>query len=331
MDRSHHQRLTRRIPGIVAATLVNGTVECDGFGTLDGEPEPAALRWEIGSITKVFTGILLAEMSLRGEVDLDDPIGRFVPSGVADRLPDPARQPTLADLASHTSGLPRIPRAWMRRLRGSDDPYGLLTEEDVWEALGPSTIRPRRRRPRYSNFGAGLLGHLLGRAAGRPYQELVTERVLVPLGLEATGFEIPDVVPGYRGRRPTPPWTFGALQGAGALRSTAADLMSFAAACIDPPDGTLGEAMRMAQRRRRGGRIAGVGLGWHVRGLPGAEPSVWHNGGTYGACSFLAVDPAARIAVAAFGNRGPRLASPLDGASWRLFERIRREAAGDGE
>lgn len=329
VDRSHHQRL--RIPGIVVATLVGGTVECEGFGTLEAEPEPSALRWEIGSITKVFTGVLLADMALRGEVSLDDPIGRFVPDGVAARLPDRARQPTLADLASHTSGLPRIPRAWLWRLRGADDPYGHLTEEDVWEVLGPSTVRPRRRRrPHYSNYGMGLLGHLLGRAAGRSYEDLVTERLLVPLGLEATGFGLLGVVPGYRGRRLAPPWTFGALQAAGALRSTAADMISFASACLDPPDGTLGEAMRMAQRRRSGGRIAGVGLGWQVRGLPGAEPSAWHDGGTYGACSFLAVDPTVRVAVAAFGNRGPRFASPLDGASWRLFGRLRREAAGDG-
>jgi CubicO group peptidase (beta-lactamase class C family) len=324
VDRSHHQRLTRRIPGIVAATLVDGAVECEGFGSLEDEPDPAGLRWEIGSITKVFTGTLLAEMSLRGEVGLDDPIGLHAPPEVADRLPDPARQPTLADLASHTSGLPRIPRAWLRRLRGSADPYGQLTEADVWEVLGPATTRPRRRRPHYSNYGAGLLGHLLGRAAGAAYEDLVTERILAPLGLEATGFGFTDVVPGSRGRRSTPPWTFGALQGAGALRSTAADTISFAAACLDPPGGTLGEALRLARQRRHGGRFTGIGLGWQLRALPGDEPAVWHDGGTYGGCSFLAVDPAGRIAVAAFGNRGPRLTSPLDGASWRLFEGLRR-------
>jgi CubicO group peptidase (beta-lactamase class C family) len=309
---------------VVAAVLVDGTPECAGFGTLAAEPEPACLRWEVGSITKVFTGILLAEMSRRGEVGLDDPIGLHLPAGVTRRLPDLPRQPTLADLAAHTSGLPRLPRQWLRRIGKSDDPYSLLTEQDVWDALGPAATRPSRPRPRYSNFGAGLLGHLLGRAAGEGYQDLISRRILEPLGLESTGFGPEPVVPGFRGRRPTPPWTFGALHGAGALRSTAADMIAFVAACIDPPPGTLGEALRLAQQPRVGRRRHAVGLGWQIRlsSGDGGSPILWHNGGTYGGAAFLAVDTSRRVAVVAFGNRGPRLTSPLDRASWKLLREL---------
>jgi CubicO group peptidase (beta-lactamase class C family) len=278
----------------------------------------------------VFTGILLAEMSLRGEVALDDPIGRYVPAEVAAGMPAPERQPNLADLSAHTSGLPRIPLKWLRRLRGTNDPYSHLAERDVWAVLGPGTVRPRRRRPRYSNYGVGLLGHLLSRAAGTSYKELVHERILAPLRLDSTDFAPGGVVPGFRRRTPTPPWTFGALHAAGALRSTAADMIAFAAACIDPPEDTLGEALHLARRRIRGGRFRGLGLGWQLRQAPPGRPpdaTVWHNGGTYGGASFLAVDPDHRIAVAAFGNRGPGLTSPLDRASWKLFDDIRRHAA----
>jgi len=326
MDWSRYERAARRIPGIVAATLVDGQMECRGFGTLAEVPDPTHLRWEIGSITKVFTGVLLAEMSLRGEVGLDDPIGRYVPPDVAVRLPAPEQQPTLTDLAGHTAGFPRLPLTWVRRFRGMSDPYATLTERDVWEALGPATIRPRRRRPRYSNYGTGLLGHLLGRAAGIPYQHLVSERIVAPLGLTSTDFASNGLVEGYKGRTPTPPWTFGALQAAGALRSTAADLITFAVACIDPPEGQLGDALRLARQHHRGGRVNGMGLGWHLRALPGrpAESTTWHNGGTYGAASFLAVDSEQQTAVASFGNRGPRLITPLDGASWKLFDSLPR-------
>jgi len=325
MDGSFHQRITRRIPGVVAATLIDGDTEYGGFGTLDHVPNPGALRWEIGSITKVFTGILLTEMSLRGEVALDDPIGLHVPDEVAARMPGLELQPTLSDLSSHTAGLPRIPRQWLKRLKGTDDPYSRLSEQDVWDVLGPATLRPRKRRSRYSNYGAGLLGHLLGRAAGIGYETLVSDRILTPLGLSATGFGSTDVVQGYRGRRPTPPWTFGALQGAGALRSTAADMIAFAGACIEGPDGILGEAMELARQPVYSGRfgLGSVGLGWQMRALPPGRPAgrtTWHNGGTYGGSSFLAVDPERRTAVAAFGNRGPRITSPLDGPSWKLFD-----------
>ena len=219
-----------------------------------------------------------------------------------------------------------MPLRWVWRFRRISDPYAALTERDVWEVLGPTTTRPRRRHPRYSNYGTGLLGHLLGRAAGTSYQELVSDRIVAPLGLASTDFAPNGVVEGYRGRTPTPPWTFGALQGAGALRSTAADMITLAAACIDPPEGHLGDALRLARQHQRGGRVNGMGLGWHLRSLPGhpANSTSWHNGGTYGTASFLAVDSEQRAAVASFGNRGPRLIPPLDGASWKLFDSLPR-------
>ncbi|MFH1104885.1 MAG: serine hydrolase domain-containing protein [Actinomycetota bacterium] len=326
MDVAPFDRVLRRIPAIGVGTLAGDQIEMAGLGTIGDALDPGALRWEIGSITKVFTGILLAEMSVRGEVGLDDPIGRFAPAEVANRLPASDHQPTLTDLATHTAGLPRIPLAWMRRIRGSGDPYALLTEDDVWDVLGPKMARPRKQKMRYSNYGVGLLGHLLARAAGTTYEALVAERILAPLGMTATSAGGADPMPGFRKKRPTPPWNFGALAGAGALRSTLPDMLTFATACIDPPSGTLGAALDLAREPVCRGRfgISGMGLGWHVRPTPPRRlrGTVWHNGGTYGGASFVAVNPTLRVAAVTFGNAGPRVMSPLDGPSWRLFDQL---------
>lgn len=322
IDTAHFGRAGRHIPGIVVGTLRDGTTEFAGVGTLADRPSIGETAWEIGSITKVFTGVLLAEMSQRGVVRLDDPIGRHLPAEVAARLPEPGRQPTLTDLATHTSGLPGLPWRWLWRWRGSPDPYAALTERDVWNALGPKTRLPRRRKHHYSNFGMGLLGHLLGRAAGVPFERLVIDRIVSPLGMESTGIALPGVVQGLRKGRPTPPWTFGALAAAGALRSTPADMLRFATATIDPPPGPLGEALTLAREVAWRGRVLQMGLGWMRRiGRPGVESeTVWHNGGTYGGSSFLAVDPVKRTAMVAFGNTGPRLTTPLDAPSWKVLD-----------
>jgi len=326
----HFVPALRKVPAIVVGVLTDDRVEVTALGSVEAAPDPAALCWEIGSITKVFTGLLLAEMSIRGEVGLDDPIGRHLPGPVASRLPAGDRQPTLTHLATHTAGLPRIPWAILRRAKASDDPYARLTEEQVFAYLGPRTVRPRRPRPHYSNYGMGLLGHLLARAAGRPYGALVEERLLGPLGMRATAAgscgEGIAPVPGFRKGKPTPPWTFGALEACGALRSTAADLLTFARACLDPPAGTLGEALDLARRPFHRKRLpVAMGLGWMLRNRDRhncVTETCWHNGGTYGSSSFLAVDVPRRRAVVALGNAGPRLVPPLDGPAWALFDEL---------
>jgi D-alanyl-D-alanine-carboxypeptidase/D-alanyl-D-alanine-endopeptidase len=325
-------RTLHKAPAIVVAALREDQVELAALGSVQAEPDPASLCWEIGSITKVFTGLLLAEMSVRGEVGLTDPIGRYLPDDVAARLPRLGLQPTLAHLATHTSGLPRIPWALLRLVRHSPDPYSQLTEEQVFACLGPKSSRARRPRPRYSNFGMGLLGHLLARAAGRPYAALLEERLLAPLGMRGaavgrckTGA---SPVPGFRKGKPTPAWSFGALEGAGALRATADDLLTFARACLDPPAGALGQALDLARRPHHRGRLpfAAAGLGWMLRTrdrLKQPAEICWHNGGTYGGSSFLAVDVTRRLAVVALGNGGPGLTAPLDGPSWALLDSLR--------
>lgn len=329
--RKHFARALHRTPGIVVGVLENDQLEVTALGTIEHEPDPASLCWEIGSITKVFTGLLLAEMSIRGEVGLNDPIGDHLPDPVAQRLPSPALQPTLTDLATHTSGLPRLPVSIIRMVKGGDDPYSMLTEDDVFDYLGPKTQRPRRPRSRYSNYGMGLLGHLLAGTAGRPYSTLIQERLLGPLGMTATRIgscgEASPTVQGFRKGKPTPPWTFGALEGAGGLRSTVDDLITFARTCIDPPAGPVGEALQLARQTFHHSRVpsGSKGLGWMLRSLDRQKrttETTWHNGGTYGASSFLAVDAPRSLAVVSFGNVGPGLLASLDSPSWAVFDSL---------
>jgi CubicO group peptidase (beta-lactamase class C family) len=323
----HLAKAARKMPAVIGATLDRGNSEIEALGTIAEAPDPEALAWEIGSITKVFTGVLLAEMSVRGEVSLDDPIGTYVPGAVAERLPDPARQPTLADLSAHTAGLPRVPRAWLKEMKGHPDPYSEITQQDVWNALGSQTIRLPKPRPRYSNFGVGLLGLLLGRATNSTYEALVTERILGPLHMTSTGFGATPVQ-GFRKGEPTPPWTFQSLAAAGGLRSTISDMLVFARACIYPPEGTLGAAIRLSRAPVYEGRVNSVGLGWQIRKRPGRPvDALWHNGGTFGGSAFLATHPTREIAVVSFGNVGPRLLSPLDGPSWKLYDHLVKAGA----
>jgi CubicO group peptidase (beta-lactamase class C family) len=329
--REHFVSALRRVPGIVVGVSDTDRLEVTALGTLEHEPDPASLCWEIGSITKVFTGVLLAEMSIRGEVGLNDPIGLHLPDSVAARLPADALQPTLTDLATHTAGFPRLPLAIIRLAKGSDDPYSKLTKDDVLAYLGQRTKRPRRRRSRYSNYGMGLLGQLLAGVAGMPYSMLIEERLLSPLGMTATGLgncgNGTNPVQGFRKGAPTPPWTFGALEGAGALRSTVNDLVTFARGCLDPPDGTIVESLELARRPfyRSRRQIDDKGLGWMLRSRARHKrptETIWHNGGTFGASSFLAIDVLKKRAVIALGNAGPRVIPPLDSPSWAVFDSL---------
>ena len=260
--------------------------------------------FEIGSITKVFTGTLLAEMAQRGEVALDDPIETLLPAGVT----APARNGraiTLQHLATHTAGLPRVPANLAPG--DADDPYVDYTPQQLYDLL--SSCTPTREAGvefEYSNEGAGLLGHLLALRAGLSYGDLVRERILAPLGMTSTALEVTAqmrerFVQGHDDQgRPVAHWSFTTLAGAGGLRSSAADLLAFAAAGLQ--DGDLGRAIRTAQEPRFAiDAESAVGLHWLTDRRYGHE-IVWHDGGTAGFASFLGIDPARGTAVVVLSN-----------------------------
>lgn len=262
--------------------------------------------FDVGSITKLFTALLLADMVSQGEVGLDDPLERFLPAGV--RAPRwQGRHITLVDLATHTSALPPLPRNLVvRAALHRSDPYRRYTVPKLHRGLAASRLR---RAPgtgyRYSNFGFAVLGHALALAAGSTYQGLVIDRVCRPLGLGETMFEIrADVASrretGHAGAgRPVRDWELAAFAPTGGLRSTVADMVRFLRANLDPGGTNLAVALEEAQLPRRSiGAHEDVGLGWHLR-EEGATTIAWHNGGTAGFGAFVAMlrDQGAGVAV----------------------------------
>jgi len=253
--------------------------------------------FELGSITKAVTGLLLADAVVRGEVTLETPLGECLP-GARPRAPI-----ALGELATHTAGLPRLPLAFMRRrgLTNLTDPYEGSTVEELLADL--ARVRPRRRRMRYSNLGGALLGQALAARAGAPYEALVHDRVLAPLGVEEVwARDAPEVTqPHDRRGRPVPPWSLGAYAPAGCLRGTVRGLLSLAAACLRPPP-AMAEAVALAltPRARRGPMRAG--LGWMRTPVERDTLMWWHNGGTHGSRSFVGFVAERGAAVAAVTN-----------------------------
>jgi D-alanyl-D-alanine-carboxypeptidase/D-alanyl-D-alanine-endopeptidase len=282
---------------------------------------------EIGSVTKVFTATLLADLVEEGLVHLDDPVQRLLPDEVG--VPVRGRPITPCDLATQTSGLPRLPPGLFRRsLRRRHDPYAGFSDQDLLEALARTRLTSTPAvRLRYSNFGFGLLGYLLARRAGTRYEQLVRHRICGPLALEDTAIDVPDdardrFADGHnrQGRR-VPHWHLGALAGAGGLRSSVSDLLRFLDLQLGDSTSRLARAARAthASRAKRG--KLEQGLGWvslPLRGDP--RRMLWHNGGTGGFRSFLGFVPDTRVAVVVLSNS----ARSVDAIGFRILESLSR-------
>ena len=223
------------------------------------------------------------------------------------------REITLEDLATHTSGLPRIPvNLIVLALKIPSDPYANYKEKDLYDFL--KTWKPSRdigSKFEYSNLGAGLLGHALARRAGLDYGQLIATRISEPLGMSDTRVTLNDeqerrlARPYTTGGKPATRWTFDVLAGAGALHSTADDLLVFLSAELGIKESKLRAAMEATQKPRRetGREGMRIGLGWIVMKLPKTDQEViWHNGGTGGYRSFVGFVKATKTAVVVLSN-----------------------------
>ncbi|MEU3460914.1 serine hydrolase domain-containing protein [Streptomyces sp. NPDC006733] len=284
-----------------------------------GDPVDADTRFEIGSLTKVLTALLLAEQAARGEVAHTDPVSRLLPPGAGPRTRGAPM--TLLHLATHTSGLPRLPPGLVASGRGHwlSNPYAAFSTDDLLRAV--RRTRPRSApgtRVRYSNFGVGLLGHVLARAAGTPedggYEHLLAARVLQPLGMTRTdcAADLPQAT-GYRHGRARPAWRIPGLPAAGAARSSGRDLLRLLDALIDPTaaaDPSLRAGLADAVRPRlvlpRDTRR--LGLVWNIQPRPGHD-LFHHSGGTRGFLSFAGFSPQAGVGLVALTNTAPSMSS----------------------
>ncbi len=292
--------------GFIIAETSGGevTYASAGHPSTRSDLPPEAIIFEIGSITKFFTGLLLAQTVIEGKATLDDPIARHLPADLA--LDPQVAAITLAQLSAHTSGLPRLPGNFAPV--NPVDPYADYTADLLYAFL--SGHRPEKPAPQpsnYSNLGVGLLGHILERIHGMSYAELVAAKITTPLGLDDT---VITLNPEQAARFATPhsgsvavsPWTFEALAGAGALRSTAADLILFARELMRE-DSPLAPAFALARQPLADfGRSAKIGLGFIIIQRNG-QTAYHHGGGTGGYRSFLEFEPATgRVTVVLLNN-----------------------------
>lgn len=275
-------------------------------GTGAGAAFDSTTVFEIGSITKVFTALLLADMANKAEVSLDDPAATYLPAG--HRMPQRGSRPiTLADLASHRSGLPRMADD-MWAVSHPDGQFADYTEERLLAFLDRHQLtREPGAQFEYSNLGMGLVGYLLTRVAGSDYETLVRERLTGPLGMNDTMITLP---PSHAARlaapfdaymRPVKPIEMAALAGAGAIRSTVADMLIFARALLDPTSPVAPALKTALSVRTPSENRFEQALGWVVRRLPGRE-LLMHDGRSNGFSSILILEPAKGRAVVALVN-----------------------------
>lgn len=286
--------------------------------------------FQIGSVTKVFTALALADAVERQELTLDTPLASCLPEVPSSET---AGQITLGHLASHTSGLPRLPKGLNRQaIRHRLNPYRDFSTEDLLAALAAARPHPEPgTKVRYSNFGAALLGEALSRHTGLSYERLIRERVTAPLHLSDTVMTVRtdqsdrQAVGHSRRRRPVPDWDLGAMAGAGAFHSTVHDLLKLLHAHLDPHITALSGAVRLVQQPRATcNRWLQVGLGWHLSpiGRTG-HTALWHNGGTGGSFSYVALLPEAKAGVVVLTNT----ARPVDRLGLDLLLQLARSTA----
>ena len=294
--------------------IVVGIIDKDGrtiynFGktAADGRAVDGDSVFEIGSVTKTFTATLLADMVARGLVSLDDPVAKYLPKGVT----VPARggkQITLLDLATHRSGLPRMPSNFAPA--DPDNPYADYAAGKLFEFLASYALpRDIGASYEYSNLGAGLLGEALARQAEKSYEALLTERIFRPLGMNSTGIVLRPEMAARLARghspilAPVKNWDMDALAGCGAIRSTVNDLLNYAAAYMGLKDSPLAGAMAMTRQELKDTETPNlrIGLAWHILKLPDAS-IVWHNGGTAGYHSFVGFDEKKGLGIVVLSN-----------------------------
>jgi CubicO group peptidase (beta-lactamase class C family) len=256
--------------------------------------------FEIGSITKVFTSTLLAQMATEGKIILSSKINDHTGVPLKDNVAISFQQ-----LANHTSGFPRLPSNLLFFAVDPKNPYKDYDEKKLNEFLTNELklSQDPGKKYEYSNVGAGLLGHLLTKVSGKSYEELLQDRIFTKLGmLNSTTLRSKvqnKLVKGLNAQgEEAPNWDLNVLMGAGGILSTSEDLSKFAQAQFDESN----ESMKLTRLKTFDiNNDLSIGLGWHISKREGREIH-WHNGGTGGYRSALALNVLQKNAVIVLSN-----------------------------
>jgi CubicO group peptidase (beta-lactamase class C family) len=307
---------------IVVGIIDGGKREIYGFGKgPDGKAPDGKTLFELGSVTKIYTGLLLADAVQRREIDLDTPVAELLPTGVTVPTRD-KRVITLRHLALHSSGLPPLPPS----LRiDTPTPFAAYGENQLYaDLVRTQLIATPGERILYSEYGSGVLAHALGRKIGGGYPAAVQARVLGPLQLHDTFFVVPKqaqahLAPGTNeDLLPAPAWTYDALVGAGGMVSSMRDQLALLEAELDAEAGGKGPlraAMRLTQEAQLEGAGDNEGLGWQID----SAGRYWHNGTTGGYHAFVGFDPKTRRAIAILAATRTSLVDSTAAALYRAL------------
>jgi CubicO group peptidase (beta-lactamase class C family) len=293
--------------------------------------------FEIGSITKTFTGLILAQLTEQGVVQLDTPVRELLPPGTVAQPPGGA-EIRLRDLSDQHSGLPRLPDNFAPA--DPSNPYADYDVKHLYAYLAKQGVALPANAPfGYSNLGVGLLGQALANKTGLSYAQLLQREVTGPLSLADTGVLLTAsmqarFIAGHDpDHRPAHAWDLDALAGAGGIRSTAADMLTYLDAQLHPdrlpaavlaqPDGkTLPAAIALSHVTQADvGKATHIALNWlHVD----ATGTYWHNGGTGGYSSFASFNPDQDVAIVVLSNT----ATGSNGFTEKLGAHIAQRLAG---
>jgi CubicO group peptidase (beta-lactamase class C family) len=313
------------VTGLVIGLYDAGRREIYGFGKgPGGAPPDGASLFELGTLTRIYTGLLLADAVQRREVELDAQVAEYLPPGVTVPTRDKAAI-TLRHLALHGSGLPTVPPSAGRA--SPTDPFAGYDEEALYrDLLGAELAFPPGAAMRTSSFGTGLLGFALGRKLGTGYERAVTARLLGPLELRDTMFAVPAAAAARRmagsddDLAAVPPWTWGVLAGAGGLVSSVRDQLKLIDAQLDAAAGgkslPLRNPMRLAQEPQLEGSAENASLSF----LIDAEGRSWAGGGTGGFRGFIGFDPKTKRGVVVLASTATPLVERLGRALYGVFE-----------
>jgi serine-type D-Ala-D-Ala carboxypeptidase/endopeptidase len=315
------------LSGAVVGLVDGDHTEIYGYGRRtddkDADRPDGRTVFEIGTLTQVFTSILLADAVARGEVAFDLPVANLVPLGVT--VPTAEGQViTLEMLATHRSGLPGMPRSLALK-QFAADPYNGYDADQLYldlvagrlEAV-PGTI------VHYSSWGVGLLGFVLARKIGMSYSEALVDRVAKPLGLDDTRVDVSAAMTARLATghtedlAPVPPWHFSSMAGAAGLHSTVQDLtrvIHAELAAAKAGKGPLADRLRATQEIRVPADPRSLGLGWWIE----KDGRYWHNGASGGHHVFLELDPARGVGVVVIASTSSSLVDRLGGALMDLM------------
>lgn len=318
--------------GVSIGVVINGVQRVFAYGAA----KPDSI-FEIGSITKTFTGLILSQMVQQGKVKFDEPLRDLLPPGTVAK-PDGA-EITLLDLATQHSGLPRMPDNF--EPADENNPYADYHAANLYAFLKIHGVAKPGEAPfLYSNLGFGLLGQALSDCAGVAYPVLLKQEVTDPLGLKDTVVRLSReqqsrLIQGHDGQhRPAHSWELDALAGAGAIRSTAADMLTYLEANLHPqqvrpatdsPEADTLPAALIKAHQLRAPALPGmhIALAWLYDSLNG---NYWHNGATGGYSAYAFFNPKGNYAAVVLLNTS---IGPSGSFADRLGQHIGERLAGE--